>query len=66
MVPALKRLARIAKDNKERPALIAEARLAGATWEQIAEAADMSRAGVIKLAHKKTAQRPAPPPDPNS
>lgn len=52
MISALTRLTRIAEDNKKRPALIAEARQAGATWEQIAEAADMSRAGVIKLAKK--------------
>lgn len=46
---ALAELRRIARDVATRPAVIARAREEGATWEQIAEALNMSRAGVIKL-----------------
>lgn len=49
MASALSKLARISRDMSNRPALIEEARKDGATWEQIAEAMQMSRAGVIKL-----------------
>ncbi|WP_417556223.1 hypothetical protein [Microbacterium sp.] len=45
----LKELARIARDISRRPELIHQAREEGATWEQIAEALNMSRYGVIKL-----------------
>lgn len=50
---ALKRLHRLAvtieKNEAARAPLIAEARSEGATWEQIAAALQMSRAGVINL-----------------
>ncbi|WP_194385167.1 hypothetical protein [Microbacterium luteum] len=46
---ALTQLERIARDIERRPELIAQAREEGATWEQIATALNMSRAGVIKL-----------------
>lgn len=46
----LERLARtIAKNEAARGPLIAEARAEKATWEEIAEALGMSRAGVINL-----------------
>lgn len=53
MTSALSKLARIARDMSHRAALIDEARNEGATWEQIAAAAKMSRAGVIKLYRKQ-------------
>lgn len=46
---ALTQLERIARDIARRPELIEQARQEGATWEQIAAALGMSRAGVIKL-----------------
>lgn len=46
---ALTRLAEVAEQIAQRPALIRQARDEGATWEQIAQAMKMSRAGVIKL-----------------
>lgn len=46
---ALTQLERIARDIERRPELIAQAREEGATWEQVAAALSMSRAGVIKL-----------------
>jgi hypothetical protein len=49
MASALSQLARIARDTAKRPDLIEKAREEGATWEQIASALQMSRAGVIKL-----------------
>jgi len=49
MPSALNQLARIARDHERRPELIEQARAEGATWEQIAAALNMSRAGVIKL-----------------
>lgn len=49
MTKALTRLARIARDHERRPALIEQARQEGATWDEIAAALRMSRAGVIKL-----------------
>jgi len=49
MTKAIKELERIAHDNKRRPELIEAARVEGESWEQIAHALDMSRAGVIKL-----------------
>lgn len=49
MPKAIKELERIARDNKRRPELIEAARNENASWEQIAQALDMSRAGVIKL-----------------
>jgi len=46
----LRRIARnIERDTAARPALIEQARAEGATWEEIAGALNMSRAGVIKL-----------------
>lgn len=54
MPTALERLAEATRIAATRPQLVLEAREEKATWEQIAEAADMSRAGVIKLA--KSAQ----------
>jgi len=50
----LTKLKRIAADIERRPALIAQAREEGHTWEQIAEALNMSRAGAIKLVNKGT------------
>lgn len=52
MTSSLTKLAHIAKLTASRPALIEQARKEGSTWEEIAEALRMSRAGVIKL-HKK-------------
>lgn len=49
MATALTELARIARDIDNRPAVIERARQEGATWEQIAAALNMSRAGAIKL-----------------
>ena len=49
MLKSLAKLRQIADDITTRPDLIEQARKDGATWEQIAEAARMSRAGVIKL-----------------
>lgn len=49
MLETLAKLRHIADDIATRPGLIKQAREHGATWEQIAEAARMSRAGVIKL-----------------
>jgi biotin operon repressor len=49
MTKAIRELERIARDNKRRPNLIEAAREEGASWEQITQALDMSRAGVIKL-----------------
>lgn len=49
MTDPLTKIARAAKARQSMPALIREAREAGKTWEQIAVAAMMSRAGVIKL-----------------
>lgn len=46
---SLKKLERLAEAWEQRPTLIQEARDEGATWEQIAAALSMSRAGVIKL-----------------
>ncbi|WP_165611084.1 hypothetical protein [Mycobacteroides chelonae] len=46
---ALTRLAEVAEQIAQRPALIQQARDEGATWEQIAHAMKMSRAGAIKL-----------------
>jgi biotin operon repressor len=46
---AIRKLERLAEAIEQRPALIQEARDEGATWEQIAAALGMSRAGVIKL-----------------
>ena len=46
---ALRDLKRISRGLKERPILIALARFDGATWPQIAEAADLSRAWTIRL-----------------
>lgn len=43
--------AKITAANEARGPLIAQARDEGATWEQIAAALNMSRAGVIKLAN---------------
>lgn len=51
---ALTRLARIASDMSIRPQLIEQARNEGATWEEIAKAMRMSRAGAIK--YYRTAQ----------
>lgn len=64
---ALTRLAEIAEQITQRPALIQQARNEGATWEQIAQALQMSRAGVIKLrnsasktpAHRQTGRKQA-------
>lgn len=58
---ALTRLAEVAEQIAQRPALIRQARDEGATWEQIAQAMNMSRAGVIKLrnsALRQEARRP--------
>lgn len=49
MTDPLTKLARATKAKQSIPALIRESRAAGKTWEQIAAAAQMSRAGVIKL-----------------
>jgi len=49
MLKSLAKLRQIADDVATRPDLIEQAREDGATWEQIAEAARMSRAGVIKI-----------------
>ncbi|MBS9535595.1 hypothetical protein KIH27_18575 [Mycobacterium sp. M1] len=48
---ALTRLAEVAELISLRPSLIRQARIEGATWEQIAQAMRMSRAGAIKLAN---------------
>jgi len=56
MSKPLKELERIARDIKRRPELIEAARNDNASWEQIAQALDMSRAGVIKL--HNTLERP--------
>lgn len=45
----IKKLERLAAEWAKRPEYIAQARAAGHTWEQIAEALGMSRAGVINL-----------------
>ena len=49
---AITQLARIAKDIDRRPELIEQARQDGHTWEEIAAALNMSRAGAIKLHNK--------------
>lgn len=49
MASALDRLRRIARDTAARPEIIEQARNEKATWEEIADALNMSRAGVIKL-----------------
>lgn len=61
MASALAQLARISRDMSRRPALIDEARKAGATWEQIAAATQMSRAGVIKLYGKQKSEQSEAP-----
>lgn len=57
MASALSKLARIARDIESRPDVIEQARQENATWEQIAEALDMSRAGVIKLYNTRYSDR---------
>lgn len=52
---ALAKLAEVAEQIARRPLLIQQARDEGYTWEQIAEALNMSRAGVIKL-HNTTSR----------
>lgn len=52
MTSALVRLERATRIAETRAELIRKARAEKATWEQIAAAAHMSRAGVIKLAGK--------------
>jgi hypothetical protein len=54
MATALERLAEATRIAATRPQLVNEAREEKATWEQIAEAAGMSRAGVIKLSKTGT------------
>lgn len=54
---ALKKIKRATAAMRDRPALIWQAREEGATWEQIADAAGMSRAGVIKLANSAKGDR---------
>ncbi len=66
---ALTQLAEVAARIAQRPALIRQARDEGATWEQIAAALNMSRAGVIKLrnsASRRQARCPAVRDDTNA
>lgn len=46
---ALKKLEKATAAMRQRPELMRQAREEGATWEQIAAASGMSRAGAIKM-----------------
>jgi hypothetical protein len=64
-VDALARLAEVAELIAQRPAFIRAARDEGATWEQIAQAMKMSRAGVIKLCNSASRHQPRRPTAPD-